>query len=278
MGRFLSTAVSVLFLQTAGSYAQSDPMQEDISEDKLQSPSLAVSVVAAFPDAEIFGIKLVNGKPTKALLSFSNDEPEPVTVKFIGGVLWTPPFDPQGSRIVRNLTATRYHVEIAAGEKQSLPYEFVTELHPQDLRLEIAAIMSGSSSSGGKDFAVQAFNETISIVEPDTSFFDPKIIFLYLFMLASAGGVLYLFYTIWIAPYFPQKRARSGEKAKKTATGSKKVEPREAAEVMGSDGPAVATGAKSYNEEWIPAHHIQRPEAKRVKSGNPKPKSRSKAE
>jgi hypothetical protein len=154
------------------SNSSQDPADEDISEDKLQSPKLAVSVAATFPEAEIFGIKLVNGKPTKALLSISNEEPEPVTVKFIGGVLWTPPFDPQGSRIVRNLTATRYNVEIPAGEKQSLPYNFVTELHPQDLRLELAAIMS---SSDGKDFAIQAFNETISIVEPDTSIFDPQM-------------------------------------------------------------------------------------------------------
>ena len=149
-----------------------DPVEEDISEDKLQSPSLAVTVSASFPDAEIFGIKLVNGKPTKALVSFSNEEPEPITVKFIGGALWTPPFDPQGNKIVRNLTATRYHVEIPAGEKQSLPYSFATELHPQDLRLELAAIMS---SSEGKDFALQAFNETVSIVEPDTSIFDPQM-------------------------------------------------------------------------------------------------------
>lgn len=147
-------------------------MDEDISGDRLQSPSLAVSVSASFPAAEIFGIKLVNGKPTEALLSFSNDEPEPVTVKFVGGVLWTPPFDPSGSRIVRNLTATRYNVQIPAGEKQSLPYSFVTELHPQDLRLELAAIMS---SSDGKDFALQAFNETISVVEQDTSIFDPQV-------------------------------------------------------------------------------------------------------
>ncbi len=165
-----------------------DPVEEDISDDKLQSPSLAVAVSASFPDAEIFGIKLVNGKPTKALLSFSNEEPEPVTVKFIGGALWTPPFDPQGSRVVRNLTATRYHIKIPAGEKQSLPYNFATELHPQDLRLELAAIMS---SNDGKDFALQAFNETVSIVEPDTSIFDPQVLvssFLAYFLCALLTG------------------------------------------------------------------------------------------
>jgi Translocon-associated protein (TRAP), alpha subunit len=190
MGRLLSLALSLLSLQATWTYAQAvrtsnailsslrstnddqDPVEEDIAEDKLQSPSIAVSVSASFPDAEIFGIKLVNGKPTKALLSFTNEEPEPVTVKFIGGALWTPPFDPSGNRIVRNLTATRYHVEVPAGEKQSLPYNFATELHPQDLRLELAAIISDIE---GKDFAVQAFNETVSIVEPDTSIFDPQM-------------------------------------------------------------------------------------------------------
>jgi Translocon-associated protein (TRAP), alpha subunit len=129
-------------------------------------------VSTSFPDAEIFGIKLVNGKATNALVSFSNEETESVTVKFIGGALWTPPFDPQGNRIVRNLTATRYHVEIPAGEKQSLPYSFATELHPQDLRLELAAIIGGSD---GKDIVLQAFNETVSIVEQDTSLFDPQV-------------------------------------------------------------------------------------------------------
>ena len=96
-------------------------------------------------------------------------------------------------------------------------------------------------------------------------------------MLSCAGGVLYLFYSIWIAPYFPQKRTRGSERAKK-AGGSKKVDPGESAATLGTDGPAVTTGAKGYNEDWIPAHHIQRPEAKRVKSGNPRPKSRGKPE
>lgn len=95
-------------------------------------------------------------------------------------------------------------------------------------------------------------------------------------MLSCAGGVLYFFYSIWIAPYFPQKRTRGGDRVKKP--GSKKVDPGQSADALGTDGPAVATGAKGYNEEWIPAHHIQRPEAKRVKSGNPRPKSKGKAD
>ena len=40
--------------------------------------------------------------------------------------------------------------------------------------------------------------------------------------------------------------------------------------VIGADGPAVTTGAeaqKAYDESWIPEHHLNRPTAKRVKSG-----------
>lgn len=86
--------------------------------------------------------------------------------------MWTPDIDPQGSRIVRNLTTTRYNVEIPAGQKESLSYSFATELHPQDLRLNLAAVLSDSA---GAFYTIQAFNETVSIVEPDTSFFDPQM-------------------------------------------------------------------------------------------------------
>ncbi len=95
-------------------------------------------------------------------------------------------------------------------------------------------------------------------------------LFLYFFLLACAVGVGYFFYNIWIAPYFPQKRKSAAKK-----TPIKKVE---AAPVTSdSEGPAVSTGSKAYNEEWIPTHHIQRPEARRLKSGG-RPKSRGKAE
>jgi len=239
-------------------------------ENPTKSPTLNVVVSASFPAAEIFGIKLVNGKQTQAVISFTNNEPEPVVVAFVGGSLWTPDFDPQGSRIVRNLSTVQYGVQIPAGEKETVPYSFVTDMHPQELRLNLAAVVGDQENSF---YTFQAFNGTVSVVEPNTSVFDPQIIFLYLFLLGLFGTVIYFFYNIWVAPYFAPKR-RGGERTKRPA--AKKVD--EAVPVGGADGPAVSTGAKPYNEEWIPQHHMQRPDAKRVKSGGPRPKSRGKAE
>ena len=139
----------------------------------LQSPNLAVTVTTSFPDSEVFGVKLINGYPTKALLSFFNQEPESINVVYVGGSLWGPAGPGvEQERIIRNLTATRYSIQIPAGEKESVSYSFATELHPQDLKLRLFAMVT---SDMGTAYTVQAFNETVSIVEPDASFFDPQL-------------------------------------------------------------------------------------------------------
>ena len=131
-----------------------------------------MKISTSFPSSEIFGVKLVNGHATQALLSIANEEPEPVTVQFIGGSLWTTAYAGQPPQIVRNLTTTRYSVDIPAGEKDSISYSFTTDLQPQDLRLNLATVITDKE---GTTFTLQAFNETVSIVEPDTSIFDPQM-------------------------------------------------------------------------------------------------------
>jgi hypothetical protein len=98
-------------------------------------------------------------------------------------------------------------------------------------------------------------------------------IFLYLFLLGAFVGTLYFVYKTWITTLFPQTRrgGKGGERAKRSSGGSKKaVPPQEQVSVVGADGPAITTQAdtqKLYDESWIPEHHINRPTAKRVKSG-----------
>lgn len=121
-------------------------------------------------------MKLVNGHATQAVLDFTNNEDEAVRVAVIGGALSTlqalAPNSHPSAGIVRNLTATRYEIEIPAGEKQSLPYTFTTDLHPQDLRLNLIAVVSDQKNAV---YQVQAYNETVTVVDAPTSIFDPQM-------------------------------------------------------------------------------------------------------
>ena len=75
---------------------------------------------------------------------------------------------------------------------------------------------------------------------------------------------MYFSYTVWIAPYFPQKRksGKGGETSKKSS-GAPKTD-------SAADANAAVSSATTYNAEWIPAHHITRPEAKKVKGRSTK--------
>lgn len=143
---------------------------EQVTEEEPQTPNLNVKVSVSFPQLEIFGVKLVNGLATEARLSINNDEPTPIGVSIVGGSLLQ---EVNGeSHIVRNLTAQRYSIEIPAGAEETVPYTFTTELHPQDLRLELIAVLKDSKNSF---YTVPVYNETVSVVEAPTSFFDPQM-------------------------------------------------------------------------------------------------------
>lgn len=121
-------------------------------------------------------MKLVNGRPTKAVVEVTNHEDTPIQVAFVGGMLSTtlplPPGTPITSSIVRNLTAARFDLLVQAGEKKEVPYSFVLDMHPQDVRLQLIAVIANSK---GQMFQMQAYNQTASIVEPPASFFDPQM-------------------------------------------------------------------------------------------------------
>jgi hypothetical protein len=146
---------------------------EDPSQQ--QTPNINVEIKTTFPDAEVFGVKLVNGRPTRAVLDVHNQETEAIQVLIVGGSLTTPvdvPGAPEVPAILRNLTTQRYGVSIPAGEKETLTYSFATEMHPQDLRLNIAAVLQ---SAAGQIHTQQVYNETVSIVEAPLSWFDPQM-------------------------------------------------------------------------------------------------------
>jgi hypothetical protein len=76
------------------------------------------------------------------------------------------------SRVIRNLTAQKYSIEIPAGAEETVPYTFTTDLHPQDLRLQLVAVLKDHKNSF---YDVPVYNETVTVVEAATSFFDPQM-------------------------------------------------------------------------------------------------------
>ena len=94
-----------------------------------------------------------------------------MAVQFVGGSLWTPEFGTGESKILRNLTTKQYGIQVLPGQSESLPYSFSTNMHPQEVRLNLAAVIA----KGSNFFSQQAFNGTVQVVEPDSSLFDPQM-------------------------------------------------------------------------------------------------------
>ncbi|TQV99074.1 hypothetical protein V2A60_004569 [Cordyceps javanica] len=257
---FKSSLLALLAVQVFGAPAKD-------AEPEAPAPAeLKASVTATFPEADLIGLRLVNGKPTRAVLEVTNNDDGPIQVAFVSGSLTSdkplPDDAPLYQSILRNLTASQYNLPVAAGQSAQVPYAFALDMQPQDVRVQLTALLTDSK---GGIFPVVAYNGTASVVEAPTSFLDPQIIFLYLVLSAAFAGTLYFVYKTWIEALFPPAK-----KAPRTPKKAKKVD---ADAVLTSSEPsATATGSKTYDESWIPDHHIARPAGKRSKSGTPKAK------
>ncbi|KAI1312777.1 hypothetical protein F5Y03DRAFT_199107 [Xylaria venustula] len=255
------SVLAALALRVISVFAQEGdvpPVVDEETTPNAPEAKLNADIVATFPEADIFGVKLINGRPTKAVVDITNNEDKPIQVAFLGGQLFTPgelePDVPAYTAIVRNLSTVQYQATIPAGEKQSLPYTFVLDMQPQDVRLHIIGVILGASN---QIFSVGIYDEVVSIVEAPTSLFDPQIIFLYLFLTGAFAGVSYFVYKTYIEAFFPQtKKPRTSKKMKVVS----EKEP-----LSGGEGTASGND-KGYDESWIPADHLNRPVARRVKS------------
>jgi hypothetical protein len=155
-------------------YHQQEPIIDvdtEIPDDDDASPlGPQVTVDVQFPSSEIFGVKLINGLATKSVITFTNLEPEPVTIAAIGGSLLAENLNPP--QVVRNLTIQTYNTEIPSGASESLTYAFTTDLHPQDLRLSLLSIIRDTKD---KFYTVGIYNSTVTVVEAPMSIFDPQL-------------------------------------------------------------------------------------------------------
>lgn len=78
-----------------------------------------------------------------------------------------------------------------------------------------------------------------------------------MFLSAAFGGTCYFVYKTYIEAFFPQtKKPRAARKPKPVV---------EKELLSGGEGTASGND-KVYDESWIPAEHLNRPTARRVKS------------
>ncbi|RPD61147.1 hypothetical protein L226DRAFT_570871 [Lentinus tigrinus ALCF2SS1-7] len=188
-----------------------------------------VLAIAQFPESNAFG-HIVNGERNTIYLSIESKESERnVTLKNIAGSLHLV----QNNKLVKNLTKMDYSIPLLDGAPLQLPYAFHSEFKPGEYRLNIWA----EHVSEGQTYRVTAYDSVVTVVEPEGSVFDLKLLLTYVIVTGILGGLGYYTY-LTLAPQ-PKKR---------------KTVPSVSAPV----GTVTATGAGGYQEEWIPEHHLKK--------------------
>lgn len=152
------------------------PVPEPDSEGAKPPTTLNADFAVSFPEADILGVKIINGHPTKAVIDVTNNEEGYISVEFVTGVLATLKELPEGASpldgIVRNLTTMSYGAKVAPGEKTSLPYSFAVDMMPQDVEARLLAVVSNSE---GHIFQLEAGSSKASVVDPPVSILDPQM-------------------------------------------------------------------------------------------------------
>ncbi|KAG8213077.1 hypothetical protein J3R82DRAFT_11469 [Butyriboletus roseoflavus] len=208
-----------------------------VSASPLESIEPEVVIEVSFPEHNPFG-HIVNGERNQIYLLVENKSDQNVTLKSVGGSF----HHPDNGALVKNTTSLTYDSLLLEKSKVQIPYAFYSEFKPGDLRLNIWL----EHSVDDLKFRVTAFDSVVTIVEPEGSWFDLKLISTYLIVAAFLGGASYFIYLT----YFPAARAKK----------SKRVRPNPSAPA--STVTVTSSGAR-YEEEWIPEHHLKKPTARK---------------
>lgn len=204
-------------------------------EDALE-PDLLIT--AHFPEENPFH-HVVNGEKNSLYLIVENKSESNTTIKAVAGSF----HDPESQALVKNISSLSYGVLSMAGSKFSIPYTFHSELKPGDYKLQVWVDHSVEEST----YRVTAYDGVVTVVEPDISIFDLKMISTWLI-----SGILVVAGTYFaVLSLFP---SLSKPKRKRTRAAE--------AEITAPVGTVKASGA-GYQEEWIPDHHLKKTTSRR---------------
>ncbi|EAU85543.1 hypothetical protein CC1G_06444 [Coprinopsis cinerea okayama7 len=209
------------------------------AEESVTEGEPEITASAAFPEDNAFN-QIVNGRKNALTVTVSNKSGLNATLVQILGSLT----NPNTGKLVKNLTEAKYNgFPLLQDIDMQIPYVFYSEFKPGEHRLNLWV----EHQIDDKKYRVEAYDSVVSVVEPEFSIFDIKLILTYLIVAGILGGAGFLTYQ----SYVPQKK-----KGKKTA-----------APAASTPVTATATGAGGYEEEWIPAHHLKKPKSAKKASG-----------
>jgi len=237
LGLFLATALSFATLafsaQVVLDSEEGAPAAEELSSDP-------VVVSAAFPESNPFG-HIVNGEKNTITLTVGNNSGKNVSLVSVGGAV----YNVKSDALIKNLTAHTFSVGLIPDVKTQVPYVFYSEFKPGDIRLNVWLdyILEDTLQRAS------AYDSVVTVVEPELSIFDFKMISTYLVAIALLGGLVYVAYQ----SFAPKRTSRPRKKPAASA-------------VSAPVGAVTATGAGGYQEEWIPDHHLRKSKSK--KGGN----------
>ncbi|KAF8802534.1 hypothetical protein BYT27DRAFT_7173045 [Phlegmacium glaucopus] len=200
-----------------------------------------ILATAAFSDANTFN-HVVNGEKSSLMVTVENKSDRNVTLLNIAGAL----LHPDTNAVLKNLTILKYGVALVEKAKLQLPYTFHSEFRPGDHRLNVWV----EHTTEGEKQRVEAYDSIVTIVEPEISIFDLKLLSTYAIVAAFLGGLCYLAYST----FAPQSKKSRSKKAP-------------AVSVSSSVSAVTATGAGGYQEEWIPEHHLRKSKSSKKQAG-----------
>jgi hypothetical protein len=231
--RSLITAIA-LFSTTVFAVEIVSSVSED--EESLPVEDRVLAVTASFPEDNPFG-HIVNGEMNKLLLSIENRTGKNVTLLSAAGEF----LDPNTEQLIKTANNLTYGVLLPATTRIQLPYNFYSEFRTGDIKLSVwlEHIIDDDREK------ISAFDSIVTVVEPELSIFDFKLLSTYVMVLAILGGLGYVAYLSFV----PQT------KPKKTIT-----------PISTTESTITATGAGGYQEEWIPEHHLRKTKARKVRS------------
>jgi len=195
-----------------------------------------ILVTARFPEDNPFG-HIINGERNQLDLFIENNSGENVTLTTIAGSV----HHPDTNALIKNTSTLSYGVKLLDGAKIQLPYTFYSEFKPGDIKLNIWLEHAVDDNL----YRVTAYDSIVTVVEPEFSLFDYKMVSTYLLVTALLGGLGYFAY---------QTFSPTPKKSRKT---------REPSNISAPVGTVTATGAGGYQEEWIPEHHLKKGKGKK---------------